>query len=89
KHDLNNADSLAQELVAFSKANGGILIIGVADDGKIFGLSKDDIHRINQLISNVGSTNIKPPISVLPPIENIDDIEILIIEINNGVNKPY
>ncbi|MDE4994802.1 ATP-binding protein, partial [Francisella tularensis subsp. holarctica] len=63
--DINNADSLAHELVAFSNANGCILIIGVADDGKIIGLSKDDIHMINQLISNVCSTNIKPPISVL------------------------
>ncbi|MWZ04623.1 helix-turn-helix domain-containing protein, partial [Francisella tularensis] len=27
KQDINNADSLAQELVAFSNANGGILII--------------------------------------------------------------
>ncbi|MBK2111674.1 putative DNA binding domain-containing protein [Francisella tularensis subsp. novicida FSC159] len=89
KQHINNADSLAQELVAFSNANGGILIIGVADDGKIIGLSKDDIHRINQLISNVCSTNIKPPISILTKIENIDDKKILIIEINNGVNKPY
>ncbi|MDE4978438.1 ATP-binding protein, partial [Francisella tularensis subsp. holarctica] len=50
---------------------------------------KDDIHRINQLLSNVCCTNIFPPIIVLTKIENIDDKEILIIEINNVLNKPY
>ena len=50
KVNITNADKLAQELVAFSNAKGGWLIIGVDDDANIVGLSSDDIKRLNQLI---------------------------------------
>ncbi len=39
KSIINHAGSLAEELVAFSNAQGGVLIIGVSDEGSILGLS--------------------------------------------------
>ncbi|MGM0518308.1 MAG: AlbA family DNA-binding domain-containing protein [Campylobacterota bacterium] len=46
KIDISNANKLSQELVAFSNARGGLLIIGVDDDGVILGLETKDIQRI-------------------------------------------
>ncbi len=89
KVNITNADKLAQELVAFSNAKGGWLIVGVDDDGKTIGLNSDDIKRLNQLIGNVINTNVTPPIYPLVKIENIEDKKILVINIDEGVNKPY
>lgn len=58
KVDVSNSEKLAQELVAFSNARGGLLIIGVDDDGSIIGVDTKDIQRINQLIGNVINTHI-------------------------------
>ncbi|QEP44291.1 ATP-dependent DNA helicase RecG [Ectothiorhodospiraceae bacterium BW-2] len=93
KKNLNNPDSLVQELIAFSNSLGGRLFIGVDESadkkGDIIGLSSEDIHRINQLLSNVASQHIKPAINPLTEIVTIDGKRILIIDVAKGMNKPY
>jgi len=89
KRNITNSEKLAQELVAFSNARGGLLIIGVDDDGAVVGLEGDDIRRLNQLIGHVIHTHIQPPIYPLVKIENIEGQKILSIEIDEGSNKPY
>ncbi len=89
KEDFHSPDRLAQEMVAFSNAQGGKIIIGVSDFGEIKGLSSKDIHRLNQLISNVASNNINPPINPLTEIIKLQNEKILIIEVKKGINKPY
>jgi predicted HTH transcriptional regulator len=89
KLNVTNSNKLAQELVAFSNAKGGLLIIGVDDSQNIVGLSNDDIKRLNQLIGNVINTNIIPPIYPLVKIEDVEDKKILILNIYEGTNKPY
>ncbi len=89
KENITNNDKLAEELVAFSNANGGLLIVGVSDDNRVVGLSDDDIRRLNQLIGNVINSNVTPPIYPITEIKTIDDKKILIITIADGYNKPY
>ncbi len=89
KLNVTNHDKLAGELVAFSNARGGLLIIGVDDKGSIIGLEDDDIRRLNQLIGNVINANVIPPIYPLVKIENIEHKKILVIEVDEGSNKPY
>jgi len=52
KQDMTNTDSLAAEMAAFSNAEGGVIYLGVADDGSLPGLSRADVARLNQLIAN-------------------------------------
>ncbi|MBV5304859.1 MAG: putative DNA binding domain-containing protein [Chlorobium sp.] len=89
KENFNNAESLAAEMVAFSNGNGGKIVIGAADDGVIVGLTKADIHRLNQLISNVASINVRPAIN--PTTQNMltENGLLLIIDVPMGINKPY
>ncbi len=89
KTNITNADQLAEELVAFSNALGGLLIIGVTDHGEIIGIGDDDIRRLNQLIGNVISSNITPPVYPITQIYNIEEKKILVISIQSGINKPY
>ncbi|MGB8246439.1 MAG: ATP-binding protein, partial [Chlorobium sp.] len=64
KSDIRNAESLASEMAAFANADGGIILIGVADNGSIKGLESSDVSRINQLISNAASHLVRSPLTV-------------------------
>ena len=89
KKDVNNPDSLAQELIAFSNTLGGKIYVGVDDDGSISGISSGDVQRINQLLSSVASQNVRPSINPLTELLTLDQGMILVIDVPKGINKPY
>jgi len=89
KADVKNETSLAQEMIAFSNTLGGMLIIGASDDGTISGLTRKDMGRLSNLISNAASQQIKPPIN--PMTENISLVDglVMVVHIPKGISKPY
>ena len=90
KADVTNADSLAADLVAFSNSSGGMLLIGVADDGTLPGLTPADVRRLNQLIGNAATQHMRSPIS--PTTENIAvgrGRVVIVITVAEGLDKPY
>jgi len=89
KQNITNADSLAAEMVAMVNAVGGKILIGINDNGEITGLSAKDIRRLNQLISNVASDFVKPPITALTENIQTDNGLVLVISVPEGLNKPY
>jgi ATP-dependent DNA helicase RecG len=89
KKNIAHTDALAAEMVAFSNGSGGAIFIGVNDDGAIIGLTSDDVHHLNQLISNAASQCVQPAIN--PITENIQTPNglVMIVNISAGINKPY
>ncbi len=53
KENFTSIDNLAVEISALANTDGGKIIIGVSDKGKLTGLSQEDIHRLNQWTSKV------------------------------------
>jgi ATP-dependent DNA helicase RecG len=89
KENFTNSEQVAAEMVAFSNSRGGYILVGISDNGKVKGLSKEDIHRLNQLISNTATVNVSPPITPLTEIVEIEDKKVLVVEVKQGINKPY
>jgi len=89
KSNVTNEHSLATEMVAFANAAGGVIIIGANDDGTISGLTRSDISRLNNLVSNSASNHVRPPIN--PTTENIQLSEgiVMVVHIPEGFSKPY
>jgi ATP-dependent DNA helicase RecG len=89
KVNFTNVTSLAAEIVAFSNSSGGTILIGVNDTGEVVGLRKEDVGRLNQLISNAASQSVRPPVN--PYTENISHPNgiVMIVEIPEGISKPY
>ncbi|MFN5904673.1 MAG: RNA-binding domain-containing protein [Planctomyces sp.] len=89
KEDVTNATSLAAEIAAFANSGGGQIFIGVADNGSIHGLDVAAVGRLNQLISNTASTNVRPAIN--PRTENVSvgNGIVLVVTIPDGLSKPY
>ena len=90
KSDVKNHESLAAEMVAFSNAEGGRILIGVADDGSVRGLSVPDVRRINQLIGNVASQFVRSPIDVRTENVALENGRVIIVlDVPKGIDKPY
>lgn len=90
KANLHNNESLAAELVAFSNTEGGTILVGVDDkSNEILPVSTADVARINQMISNVASENVRP--SINPIVENIPfgDGVVMAIHVTKGRTPPY
>ena len=89
KVTINNINQLSQEMVAFANTLGGLLIIGVVDNGEVLGLTPNDIRKLNQWIGSASTELIKPPISPLTDVININGKDVLVVEVLQGTNKPY
>lgn len=89
KENFTNADALAAEIVAFSNNAGGRIFIGVRNDGSVVGLSGPDTDRLNQLISNSASQNVRPAVN--PLTENVahPNGNVMMLTVPEGVSKPY
>lgn len=89
KANVTNQDSLASEMVAFCNSSGGMILIGVNKDGSISGLDRNDMGRLNQLVSNASSQSVRPAIN--PVTENVlvADGLVMVVSIANGMSKPY
>ena len=71
-----------EDLVAFSNTKGGIILLGVNDNGKILG---EDLTNELKAKINTLARNCKPSINT--KIEFID--KVVIINILEGTEKPY
>ncbi len=89
KANLSNEMSLAQEMIAMSNALGGMIIIGVSDDGSISGLTRDDMGKLSNIVSNAASQQVRPPINPITENISLEDGLVMVIYISLGVSKPY
>ena len=74
--------NFVKEIVAFTNGSGGKILLGVRDDGTIKGIvsSNDLKSRIQNIARNCDPSII---------IDTVQYEDILIIDIKEGVNKPY
>lgn len=81
KKEEVNPQSLAEEMVAFANAKGGIIFIGISDDGEITGVERKDIA---EFVVNVCRNGVRP--SLLPEIywHHVEAKKILVVEISSG-----
>lgn len=90
KERLPHGDSVAQEMAALSNTEGGRIIIGVNDKtGELNGLSFQEIQATNQQLVNVAFQGVFPPIFIKTQTLKVDDNNIIVVNINEGISKPY
>ena len=80
---------LSEELVAFSNADGGLILFGVADDGTIVGLDDTQRRIINRDLSNAANDGVRPAIYPRTEFHEIDGKVILAVIVPDGRLKPY
>jgi ATP-dependent DNA helicase RecG len=49
-------------MAAFANSDGGVIFLGVENDGFLSGLSLVNVSRLNQMISNVAVQHVRSPL---------------------------
>ena len=81
--------SLADEIVAFSNVQGGAILIGVSDDGRIVGIDPLKKNALEEKVMNICRTSVLPPIIPVYENRNVGKKWIVKITIPEGFEKPY
>ncbi|MCX6937880.1 MAG: putative DNA binding domain-containing protein [Verrucomicrobia bacterium] len=89
KRLLNNEKQAAAEMVAFANSNGGMMLLGVDDNGSLVGLSADEVARHNNLISNAASQHVRNPIAPTVENVNVNGVIVMVVTVEAGEDKPY
>lgn len=87
KQSAVSGEALARELTAFANSQGGVILIGIDDDGTVSGI---DIQKRNETwVSNIARDGVIPPLSPEVEIIEWEGKYILVIQAPKGKYKPY
>lgn len=82
-------DDLKKEIIAFANCDGGMLYVGVADDGTVLGVENADECALQ--ISNMVRDAVKPDVTMFIHYETLDceGKAVVAVNIQRGTNRPY
>jgi len=85
-----NTDDFAGEVVAFANAEGGVLFLGVADDGVVKGIPEGQLRRVEEWVVNITTNNCAPPIRSIIRSRRLPDPSgelkpVLVVTIRKGL----
>lgn len=86
KFCINDSKKIAKSLVAFANTDGGRLLIGVKDNGKIAGISSDEEYYMIESAAKIYST---PAIEFTTRQWKTEGKTVLEVGIEPGSPKPY
>jgi len=89
KSDLPKNEQIIKTIIGFCNQQGGKLVIGVNDDGKIMGIDDSRVNKMLEFIDKAIYEASNPPIIPRIYTQRIGDKSLLIIEVSSGMNKPY
>lgn len=87
KRDDVRPEQLAKEVVAMANLNGGILLLGVEDDGTISGITREKVEE--WVMDGVFGTKVHPMLLPFYEEVQIDDKRVAVISFTQGTSKPY
>jgi len=88
KRDDCRPEQLAKEIVAMANFCGGVILLGVEDDGEISGIQRDNLEE--WIMDTVVARKIHPMIFLFYEEIQVDDgIRVAVLSFTQGVSKPY
>ncbi|MCE1188087.1 MAG: ATP-binding protein [Ignavibacteria bacterium] len=87
KLHFSSHEKIARELIAFANTSGGVLILGVEDNGSIVGVAseKSEAELINQVVNDY----CVPPVSIDIQYIKLDGKELVVVIVPESKNKPH
>ena len=86
KYCINDSKKIAKSLVAFANTDGGRLLVGVKDNGKIAGVRTDEEFYMVEAAAKIYSN---PPISFTTQQWKIEGKTVLEIKVDPSNSKPH
>ncbi len=69
----------ADEIAAFANAAGGVVLAGVADDGKVIGMSRAQIANLDALLVELSTDTIEPPVRIRTHHAELSDGRLVLL----------
>jgi ATP-dependent DNA helicase RecG len=89
KREIPRNLQILKTVIAFCNTFGGKIVVGVADDGEVVGVAENELElsmsSLEQSIFDGCSPTIVPRIY----IQRIENKAVLVIEVSEGMSKPY
>lgn len=89
KNDADHPESIAKEIASLANLRGGVILLGVDDDGRVVGLGRDR-REVEEWVMNICRNNLQP--SLIPYWEVVATAEGLVGVISipdHAPDKPY
>ncbi len=82
-------EDIKKEVIAMANGIGGVIYIGVGDNGDVIGI--DNADEVIRRVSNTVRDAIKPDVTMFVRYNTIteDGKTIIAVEVQSGTNKPY
>ena len=77
-------DDLADEMIAFANATGGVLLCGVTDDGEVQGMSRERMEALSGLLAEVSTDGVDPPLRIQVFHRELDGGAFVLVEVPQG-----
>ncbi len=87
KESVGRPESLAREIVAFANSSGGIIIIGVTDNGIPRGIEVD--KSLEEWVMNIARTSVIPALTLQYEQIEYEGKSLGVITVPKGHDKPY
>ena len=78
---------VAREMVAFANCSGGVILLGVTDKGEPCGVGA--ASHLEEWVMNIARASVIPALTVSCEIVLVDGVEVYVISIPKGNDKPY
>lgn len=89
KREVPKNDQIIKTIIGFCNQKGGKLILGVADDRTIIGLSEVEVERLLESLDHMIYEACHPTVIPIISQQRIGNKTIVIISVSSGMNKPY
>jgi predicted HTH transcriptional regulator len=87
KRIIDSPYKIAKTISSFANTSGGVLLIGVGNDGTILGVSSE-LHELQKLERAAGSL-VEPALHLTFSAELLDGRTLLRVEIEESTEKPH
>jgi predicted HTH transcriptional regulator len=77
-------EELADEMAAFANASGGNLLCGVTDDGRVHGMSREQIANLDRMLVEVSTDSVEPPLRIDVHHCELDGMAFVLVNIPRG-----
>ena len=81
KRELPERKELSDEMAAFANARGGVILIGVEDNGGIVGIERESLDSDEKTVVEICQDSIDPPVHIVTEKRRIDGKNVLKVDV--------
>ena len=81
KRELPERKELSDEMAAFANARGGVILIGVEDNGDIVGIDRESLDGAEKTVVEICQDSIDPPVHIVTEKRRIDEKNVLKVDV--------